>query len=244
MEGIKSLYGAIKKDKSIKILNLSNTMMGKEGVKIISKLLLDNKTLESIDISSNDLGLEGIKSISEVLKNNSTIKTLNVSNNHLYLEGIRFLSESLRSNNTITDLNISYNNIGEEGMKNISRLLKNNRNFHKIDISSNNLGLKYICSFIRKNNVISHIAIDLRDYERHDLIEALKFNNSIVSISFKNNHDLYKIPKFKEQVDDLLERNKNIKKIKILIFLFKNSKETLFSLVPKMVIVNHILVYL
>ena len=49
---------------NIKVLNLSQNLLGKEGIKILAKFMSTNTSIETLDVSQNKIGVSGAVQLS------------------------------------------------------------------------------------------------------------------------------------------------------------------------------------
>ena len=78
-EGELALAKILKKNKTLKKLNLLNCNLESRETGIIATALCNNSKLVDLDLSFNPIGSEGVIALAEMLKKNKTLKKLNLS---------------------------------------------------------------------------------------------------------------------------------------------------------------------
>jgi hypothetical protein len=92
-------------------LNINSNYIGDDGAIALAEALKINKKLKHLDISNNIFGVEGAETLDNVINiHNTTLETLDISKNiNLSTENINYLNNRIINSNDKTKLNISKN---------------------------------------------------------------------------------------------------------------------------------------
>ena len=119
----------MKKNQTLKILNLSENNISNECFPYILDYFSTNKSLKKLNLSSNNLNNDSAKFLLQILVNNLYLEILDLSKNNLGIEGFELVCNSLQFNSVITSLDISQNKISvlenKENQNFLNFLLKN-----------------------------------------------------------------------------------------------------------------------
>lgn len=112
----------MKKNKSVKWINLFNNKIGFDGAKGFADLIEVNNTIEFLDLGHNRIRNKGITVLGESLAKNpsNNLKVLGLRFNFLSDEGvIEFLKKVYlkAKNNKLTDIFLKNNSITEFGLQ-------------------------------------------------------------------------------------------------------------------------------
>jgi protein phosphatase 1 regulatory subunit 37 len=110
--GIVYLSQALKKNRTLKVLNLSDNNIEMSGLVAIADALKYNATLETLDLSHNPCcgpGLEGITTLRNAFTLNLNLKRLFISDTDLSSEGAIALAEFLPEAKTLIHLDLTEN---------------------------------------------------------------------------------------------------------------------------------------
>ncbi len=135
-ENMKYLCEALKINKSITTLYLSNNSIGEnvENLLYLCEALKINKSITKLDLSNNSIGgnVNDLLYLCEALKINESITKLDLRNNSIgqNVDDMKYLYEALKFNTTITNLDLSNNSIGWNNVAQLLELfIKTNRSF-------------------------------------------------------------------------------------------------------------------
>lgn len=123
----KHFFRALKRNTSLKTLNLSGNQFGEFGSRKLRKSLKKNSTLKTLILESVTLGDYGAKKISRALKKNTSLTTLILFGNQIENYGAKKLKGALKKNSTLTTLELGNNLISESKyIEEIKEFLKRN----------------------------------------------------------------------------------------------------------------------
>jgi hypothetical protein len=95
-----------KKNRTIKILNLSSTDIGDQGAVEIAEMLKVNDTLEQLDLNRCKISRQGYKAIGEALKVNKGLRKFSMHRNENDVEGYAAVVSGLEENPVLLMLEI------------------------------------------------------------------------------------------------------------------------------------------
>eukprot|EP00434_Breviolum_minutum_P017496 symbB.v1.2.015442.t1/scaffold1121.1/size137196/10 len=107
------------RNQKIKMMNLSDRVkeLGDEHMKALADAIRVNKTVTAIDLSNTNVGDDGLKALADALRVNHTLTCIVLCGNNFGDEGVKALADALRVNKTLTDVALDDNNFGNEGLK-------------------------------------------------------------------------------------------------------------------------------
>lgn len=123
----------MKKDSSVRALDLSDNRIRADGGKALGQMLTVNGSLQELSLRLNRLGDIGGHYFFDGLRRNSGVRSLNLACNELGAEAARSLSEALRSNEALRSLDISGNAFMEEGGRMLAAAVRESHNLCEID---------------------------------------------------------------------------------------------------------------
>ncbi|CAF1561785.1 unnamed protein product [Didymodactylos carnosus] len=104
--------------------NLHDKDLSAEGARAVANALKINRTLSRLYISNNNISNEGATSIADALKINETLTELYIGENNISNEGATSIADALKTNKTLTELYIGKNKVLNEGRTAIEGTLK------------------------------------------------------------------------------------------------------------------------
>lgn len=135
-------------------------------LKFISDALKINKSLRFLNISETNIDLEGIKEFSISLKINKTLKEIELKNNGITDEGAIYLANALRYNSVLQKMDVTENPICNDLMNLINQLITINKSGTINHVSSkylnnqkNNLRQQYNYIFEQMDQIDQSIKI-------------------------------------------------------------------------------------
>lgn len=167
----KRLVTALKKNKTLKCLDLSEAKMNEETILALINALNKNSELAQLNLSRLFSTLSGRftnkmapKLFTVLFKNNTGITDLNLANAHITYQSTRALANAIKKNDTLTSLNLR-------------------KNFFDI---------KLLITALQKNNTLKKIGLSIRKYtelQDYDSLTAfdafarfLETNQSLTSL--------------------------------------------------------------
>jgi hypothetical protein len=217
--------------------------------------LKENSSLKKLKIKRRKENFFDFKEIYKNLGKNDTIEELDLSHCSINDNEMKDLSLMIKKNKKINKLILNNNKIGEIGMKHFSFALKENSTLKLVNLNSNfirNKGMRYFSEALKSNNTLEKIFLE-KNWITNDginrLIDCLKnFNYNLVVCKLQ----LPKIIDSKTNRIDVLNQylffNQKhkiyLKNIKFLLLLLKNSKYSVFSLLPRRLLIEHLFPYL
>lgn len=137
--GVIYLGHALKKNRTLKVLNLSDNSIEVQGLVAIADALKYNSTLETLDMSHNPCsgpGLEGITTLRNAFTLNSNLKRLFLSDTELSSEGAIALAEFLPEARSLIHLDLTENlQIDIAGVMAMAVSVKMNKSLRCLDLN-------------------------------------------------------------------------------------------------------------
>lgn len=121
------LMEGMKINKTLAILDISQSIVGLEASDSISKMLLMGSRLKQLVMSECYIGPEGASMLMRALQTNAALEVLVLGDNNIQDVGADALANMLKVNNIIKRIDIQENSISNVGMLAISNALKINR---------------------------------------------------------------------------------------------------------------------
>ncbi|KAG8951134.1 hypothetical protein FRC04_006793 [Tulasnella sp. 424] len=136
--GVTYIAQVLKRNRTLKVLNLSENRVDVLGLVAVAEALKYNSTLETLDMSRNPCcgpGLEGITSIRTAFTINTSLKRLFLSNTNLTSPGAIALAEFLPEARHLLHLDLTANPLDIAGVMALSVGLKMNETIRCLDVN-------------------------------------------------------------------------------------------------------------
>ncbi|KAG8935191.1 hypothetical protein FRC01_007424 [Tulasnella sp. 417] len=136
--GVTYIAQVLKRNRTLKVLNLSDNRVEVSGLVAIAEALKYNSTLETLDMSRNPCcgpGLEGITSVRTAFTINTSLKRLFLSNTNLTSPGAIALAEFLPEARHLLHLDLTANPLDIAGVMALSVGLKMNETIRCLDVN-------------------------------------------------------------------------------------------------------------
>jgi len=134
------LSSLLKKNKSVKKLEIINSSMSNAGAFFLGAALRVNSTISQLDLSGSSIGNKGLEHIANAISTNNTLEYLGLSKNGIGALGSIDLFWSLRNNQSLTELDLSLNNIHLPAYSRMKSVLFVNENLRVLNLTGNNIG--------------------------------------------------------------------------------------------------------
>ncbi|RDX54543.1 RNI-like protein [Lentinus brumalis] len=136
--GITYIAQVLKRNRTLKVLNLSENKLDVMGLTAIAEALKYNSCLETLDLSKNPCcgpGLEGIQSLRTAFTLNNALKRLFLSSTSMTSAGAIALAEFLPESASLLHLDLTMNNLDLAGVMALSSGLKANHVMRCLDLN-------------------------------------------------------------------------------------------------------------
>ncbi|WVR04933.1 hypothetical protein IAU60_001945 [Kwoniella sp. DSM 27419] len=137
--GVNYIAQVLKRNRTLKVLNLSDNRIDSTGLTVLAEALKYNSTLETLDLSSNPCcgsGGEGVATLRTAFTVNTALKRLFLADTGLTTDGAIALAEFLPESRSLLHLDLTSNPaIETAGILAISVGLKSNKMIRCLDIS-------------------------------------------------------------------------------------------------------------
>ena len=156
-----------------------------DEAKMIGEAIKVNKTLQKLNITNNNISDDGATAISDGLKYNISLQELNMSRNNITSEGAKMIGEAIKVNKTLQKLDIYHNNVSDDGATAISDGLKCNNSLQELCMSHNMItseGAKMIAEAIIVNTTLHTLGL-----YQYNINDALSYNMTVLTAVYHNN---------------------------------------------------------
>ncbi|KZT70603.1 RNI-like protein [Daedalea quercina L-15889] len=136
--GITYISQVLKRNRTLKVLNLSENKLDVQGLIAVAEALKYNSCLETLDLSKNPCcgpGLEGIQSLRTAFTLNDALKRLFLSSTGMTSAGAIALAEFLPESKSLLHLDLTMNNLDLAGVMALSSGLKANHTMRCLDLN-------------------------------------------------------------------------------------------------------------
>ncbi|KAF9477211.1 RNI-like protein [Pholiota conissans] len=136
--GITYLAQVLKRNRTLKVLNLSENKLDVQCLVIIAEALKYNSSLETLDLNKNPCsgpGLEGIQSLRTAFTLNTALKRLFLSSTSMTSAGAIALAEFLPESTSLLHLDLTMNELDIAGVMALSSGLKANHVMRCLDLN-------------------------------------------------------------------------------------------------------------
>ncbi|KAG2124709.1 hypothetical protein BD769DRAFT_1466747 [Suillus cothurnatus] len=136
--GVTYLAQVLKRNRTLKVLNLSENKLDVQCLVAIAEALKYNHCLETLDLSRNPCsgpGLEGIQSLRTAFTLNNALKRLFLSSTNMTSPGAIALAEFLPESNSLLHLDLTDNNLDIAAIMALSSGLKANHTMRCLDVN-------------------------------------------------------------------------------------------------------------
>ncbi|TFK36219.1 hypothetical protein BDQ12DRAFT_687045 [Crucibulum laeve] len=136
--GITYLAQVLKRNRTLKVLNLSENKLDVQCLVIIAESLKYNSSLETLDLSKNPCsgpGLEGIQSLRTAFTLNTALKRLFLASTLMTSAGAIALAEFLPESTSLLHLDLTNNNLDIAAVMALSSGLKANHTMRCLDLN-------------------------------------------------------------------------------------------------------------
>ncbi|KAI0321438.1 hypothetical protein OF83DRAFT_1051221 [Amylostereum chailletii] len=148
--GISYIAQVLKRNRTLKVLNLSENKLSVQELVSIADALKYNSCLETLDLSKNPCsgpGLEGIQSLRTAFTLNTSLKRLFLASTSMTSAGAIALAEFLPESSSLLHLDLTMNNLELAGVMAINSGLKGNHIMRCLDLNipPDDEGLAQMC---------------------------------------------------------------------------------------------------
>ncbi len=136
-KGLQAIFAALKLNKTLKKLDVSNCGMTDTGVASLADALCTNNTLEELHIAYSLIHEEGALHIADILRNNNTLSKLLLDGDPIGDKGLQFIFEALKRNTTLKQLSVFRCGMGDAGVASLADALRTNNTLEDLPIHQN-----------------------------------------------------------------------------------------------------------
>ncbi|KAK2825842.1 hypothetical protein Q5P01_020056 [Channa striata] len=185
-----TLVGALKTNKALRELHLSNNLLNSyQDALQLGDLLRYNNTLQTLHLSNNALADAGLEELCDGLRwQTAGLKVLLLKNNRITAEGMVHLAKTLPVLKVLQVLDLGENLLGNEGIQVIREPLMMNYSVLQLSLSQANItceGAVALAEFLAENRHIQRLDLRKNEVKLGGLMAlclALKINHSLASL--------------------------------------------------------------
>ncbi|CAL8271426.1 unnamed protein product [Merluccius merluccius] len=185
-----SLVGALKSNRALLELHLSNNMLNSyQDAMQLGDLLRYNRTLQTLELSDNAIADAGLEELCEGLRlQTGGLKALLLRNNHITSDGMLHLAKALPVLKALEVLDMGDNSLGNSGLQTLKEALMANRSLLHFGVACTHItceGAVAIAEYLAESPQIRRL--DLRGNEVRvgglmALSLALRINLSLATL--------------------------------------------------------------
>jgi hypothetical protein len=142
--GLQLIIKALKKNTTIKAVNLSNCQIGDQMAKIFAGSLQKNTSLQKLYLGNNTIGNDGIKALGKAIAQNRSLEVLNLHSCTIGDTGAAALAAMLKANGTLKELILSNNPITVKGMTALAKSLNGHVSIRLLELAGNHIPLTHV----------------------------------------------------------------------------------------------------
>ena len=135
--GLQTIFHALKQNKTLKYLCISDCGMTDTGVALLADALHTNSTLEELDISDNQICEESASHIARVLNDTNVLSRLWLVRNPFGDKGLQTIFDALKQNKTLKLLSIYDCGMTDTGVASLADALHTNNTLETLNIRDN-----------------------------------------------------------------------------------------------------------
>eukprot|EP00760_Papus_ankaliazontas_P040124 PhM_4_TR9944/c0_g1_i1/m.51531 len=184
----RSVAIALRRNTSVRALNLSDNVITSKGVMCLADMLEDNTTLVELSLARNNISNDGIQTLTNVLTaSNHTVRLVDVTGNDGLTEDV--LSELQYA--------VLFNNQPLALKQAVERLARNDPELRVLDFSNfdgrhtmNDVSMRLLCAMLLNNTSVEEINIQNNSFTDVGLAllsDVLRTNNTILALDVRNN---------------------------------------------------------
>ncbi|CAG8530551.1 26490_t:CDS:2, partial [Gigaspora margarita] len=190
---VNNLAEAIRKNKTLKKLDLSSNYIRLEAGRNIARALTNNKFITELNFSDNDIVHELSEFLITILLNNN-ITGISLRSTKISSEMVTTLAQDLKSNKIkLRYLNLSRNEISSDAIGTLIEALEDNKTLKNLDLSditgAGQIGQELTKS-LEKNKTLKTLNLsncNIRNNVVNALEKALRTNNSLSDLDLSYN---------------------------------------------------------
>lgn len=139
VEGGSALALAMRINRTMVALTLSNMQLGDEGIIALSSGLKHHSTIKTLDLSCNGMTERAAKTLATNLRGCTALTTLVLEKNRICDVGVKSVVEVCSTLDSLTTLNVVSNSISTPGFKSLAALICSNPGITQLDAIGNDL---------------------------------------------------------------------------------------------------------
>ena len=191
-DGSWALFGNVRVNSTIQVLDLSNNNVTDDGMMAISEGCKSLLHLRELRLNGNGFTYEGCKYLDPVVRESKTLTTLELSNNRLGDDGAECVGKFLEHHPSVTALFLDSNHINYDGCNNLGASMQYMRNLKELSLSGNIIrtpAAERLSFYLRINGSLTTFNISKNPLGPDGVAcmgEMMYENNSITSLDISN----------------------------------------------------------
>ena len=162
------------------------------SIVFILQALRRNKGLKILDISGNIMSREAVDALADVINNNVCLETLSICDSKINHSSMTVILQALKLNSNLKELNLRGCRISHKVAVDLADVIKSNNTLEVLYLGGNHLQ-SFVCKILQALKQISTLRIiDLADSNLpeelvHELADVIKGNISLEVLALDNN---------------------------------------------------------
>lgn len=156
LSGFRPIAMALKLNRNVQILDLTDNWISEDGCFHLGEMLVDNITLKELNLTGCRIGPGGARCLLHNLHLNRSLKTINLSKNQLEDTGVEYLAKAIFKGSDICNVNLSYNKLSGKSVAILAEVIEINNKLTHLDLSWNTIlspnAIFNLCTNLSQNN--------------------------------------------------------------------------------------------
>lgn len=215
---------------------------------LLTDVLEKNTTIKSLKLYGDEISAIAMVALANALTLNKTLESLILSRCIITAEVGKAFEHSLALNKKLKELRLDIKPISYEAMLSLTNALKENTSLKEVSFDFEKLpyeGLPLLADVVVQNKTINNFSLnddDISDEGKMLFLNALKFNNTLFELRFRNEYEYY-LEETKVKIDIGLELAKNIQMPEALKIALEHHavvmlSKDLYILMPKEIVME------
>lgn len=216
-KGIYDFIEVIRKNRSLRKIDLSSNEISYEGALKLAEALEENKTLTHLVIDDNSIGRTGGAEIVKAINKNQTLQSLSMRD--INTENMHEITEALQDNHSLRSLDLGKNRFSLTSVENLGNYLKKNKNLQTLILSEGDIGyFSILFSALKDSHLKSLNLSKTRIYKSaiSELGKTLRTHQFLeeLDLGFRNSDDLgFRNSNEISDLGNALKENKSLRKL-------------------------------
>lgn len=207
-ESIEMIKHGIKKNQSLRSLDLSKNFIYAKGVRVLIDGLFGHPNLNSLNLGSNRVGDQCVDSLIQLLNNDHKLQSLDLSNNLLSEVTANKLLQVLRENKQLRSLNLKNNSFNfQQALKMEEIITKRSKNYAKEHAEFVLQEIQRLSELTAKRN---QFLLELEDRKQDLLTAETAFESYTQTVNVRKEADKQELDALEAELAELCNAGKDI----------------------------------